>query len=95
MTGCSGTDKTDDDYDYIVDWSSVMLWIELIDKNGNDLLDPSNEVKWFEGATITYRDRIYTAEDYTNNIANAPVHIKQGILRQSLVCSRWGKAGEQ
>ena len=25
MTGCSGTDKTDDDYDYIVDWSPVML----------------------------------------------------------------------
>ena len=42
MTGCSGTDKTDDDYYYIVDWSPVMLWIELVDKNGNDLLDPSN-----------------------------------------------------
>ena len=85
MTGCSGTDKTDDDYDYIVDWSPVMLWIELIDKNGNDLLDPSNEVKWFEGATITYRDRIYMAEDYTNNIANAPVHIGTRYYRCCMI----------
>ena len=52
MTGCSDNNK-DDDPGLIVDWYPVMLWMELVDENGNDLLDPSNEVKWYDGATIT------------------------------------------
>ena len=77
MTGCS--DNNNDDDCIIVDWTPVMLWVELVDENGNDLLDPSNETKWYDGATITYRGKTYTAEDttdkiYTDNTTNAPAN---------------------
>ena len=73
MTGCSDNNK-DDDPGLIVDWYPVMLWMELVDENGNDLLDPSNEVKWYDGATITYRGKTYTAEDYTDKIDGEPAN---------------------
>ena len=54
MTGCSDSNNNDDS-DLIVDWYPVMLWVELVDENGNDLLDPSKETKWYHGATTTNR----------------------------------------
>ena len=66
MTGCSDSNNNDDYI--IVDWTPVMLWVELVDENGSDLLDPSNETKWYDGATITYRGKTYTAEDTTDKI---------------------------
>ena len=97
MTGCSDSNNDDDD-DMIVDWGPVVLWMELVDKNGNDLLNPSNEVKQYEGATITYLGKTYTVEDHTDILPNTQPKVSTRYLMPTefgfvLVSKAWTHEG--
>lgn len=38
----------------IVDWTPVVLYVQVQDEAGNDLLDPDNGNEWLAGTTITH-----------------------------------------
>lgn len=43
----------------IVDWYPVVLSVQVCDKEGNDLLDPTSDKYIADGLTITYRGETY------------------------------------
>lgn len=38
----------------MIDWEPVVLYVQVQDSDGNDLLDPENDNSWLEGTTVTY-----------------------------------------
>ncbi len=38
----------------IIDWKPVVLYVQVQDEAGNDLLDPDNGGEWLAGTTITH-----------------------------------------
>ena len=41
---------------FISDWNPVNFDIQVVDSNGKDLLDPSNDNSWLIGTTISFMD---------------------------------------
>ena len=41
----------------IIDWYPVVFDIQVVDANGKDLLDPSNDNSWLLGTTISFMDK--------------------------------------
>ena len=44
----------------MMDWSPIDLWIEVQNEEGQDLLNPENDLSWLEGTTITFRGKTTT-----------------------------------
>ena len=53
LTGC---EKIPLGGDIIRDWNPVNFDIQVVDSNGKDLLDPSNDNSWLIGTTICFMD---------------------------------------
>lgn len=59
LTGCEkilsaggGEEQIDDIL--IIDWAAIHFNIQVVDANGKDLLDPSNDNSWLLGTTISF-----------------------------------------
>ena len=49
-------------YDYLIDWAPVNLYVQLQDQEGNDLLDPNDpQHNYIDGTTITFRGETFQA----------------------------------